>query len=302
MEDVVLWHIADPSPEEIVVVVEVEPADDEPPGGGDGLAVEHREERALSGAAGPHDRHHLARLDNERDPLEEPSARRVDGDMIGFDDVAVAPGERLERPSVGGEAEALVGDLDDRPGGDLDGPLDPPAVDERAVGASQVADEDPSALNAHRGVERRGERPVEGDVGRGSAAEGHHRRVVEVDRPFSGGGGGGPCQEVFERRGGEAGIAERDRVGDVDPFPFHAPRRHTDERAVAAPQVLEPQALLIDDHPGVPGGDARSLDDDVVSRSAAEEDDPPGGGRGLGRRASVHESVSDGGRVGGRSA
>ena len=41
MEDVVLWHIADPSPEEIVVAVEIEPADDQPSGGGDGLAVEH---------------------------------------------------------------------------------------------------------------------------------------------------------------------------------------------------------------------------------------------------------------------
>ena len=222
--------------------------------------------------------------------------------MIGFDDVAIAPDERLERSSIGGEPVALVGDLHDRTGGDLDGPLDPPAVDERAVGAPQVADEDPSAIDAHRGVERRGERPVEGDVGRGSAAEGHHRRVVEVDRPFPRGGGGGPRQEVFERRGRKAGIAERDRVADVDPLPFHTPRRHTDKRPVAAPQVLEPQPLLIDDHPRMAGGDARSLDDDVVSRSAAEEDDPPRGGRGLGRRASVHESVSDGGRVGGRGA
>ena len=197
--------------------------------------------------------------------------------MIGFDDVAVAPGERLERPSVGGEPVALVGDLDDRPGGDLDGPLDPPAVDERAVGASQIADEDPSALDAHRGVERRGERPAEGDVGRGPAAEGQKRCVIELDRPFSGRRGGGPREEILERRGGKARIAERDRIADVDPFPLHAPWRHTDERAVAAPQVLEPQPLLIDDHPRMPGGDARSLDDDVVSRSAAEEDDPPGG-------------------------
>ena len=149
MEDVVLWHIPDPSPEQIVVVVEIEPADNEPAGGGDGLAVENREERALPGAAGPHDGHHLAGLDDERDPLEERAARGGDGDTVSLDDVAVSPGERLEGSGIGGEPVALVGDLHDRPGGDLDGPLDPPSVDERAVGAPQIADEDPSALDAH---------------------------------------------------------------------------------------------------------------------------------------------------------
>ena len=116
VEDVVLWHIPDPSPEQIVVVVEIEPADDEPPGGGDGLAVEDREERALPGAAGPHDGHHLAGLDDERDPLEERAARGGDGDAVSLDDVAVSPGERLEGSGIGGEPVALVGDLHDRPG------------------------------------------------------------------------------------------------------------------------------------------------------------------------------------------
>ena len=149
MEDVVLWHIPDPSAEQIVVVVEIEPADDEPAGGGDGLAVEDREERALPGAAGTHDGHHLAGLNDERDPLEERAARGGDGDTVSLDDVAVSPGEWLEGSGIGGEPVALVGDLHDCPGGDLDGPLDPPSVDERAVGAPQIADEHPPALDAH---------------------------------------------------------------------------------------------------------------------------------------------------------
>ena len=304
MEDVVLWHIPDPSAEQIVVVVEIEPADDEPAGGGDGLAVEDREERALPGAAGPHDGHHLAGLDDERDPFEEPAARGGDGDTVRLDDVAVSAGERLEGAGIGGEPVALVGDLHAGDGGDLDGPLDPPSVHERAVGAPQIADEHLPALDAHRRMERRGNRTVEGDVGRGSAAKGHQRRIVQLDRPFPAGCGGRSRQEILQRRGREAGVAERDRVADVDPLPFHAPRRHADKGPIAAPQVFEPQLPLVDDHPGMAGGDTRSLDDKIIPRRAAEEDDPPRHGSGGGwRRAGGHggrHGIGEGSRSAGR--